>query len=185
MALHGGGGGHHHGGHGGGFPYGMYPPWWTQTGYPVAYQFNVQGTNRCADTYCPVHSDQCECYCKHRRPLVEGKGGGSLAGPFSTSAYAFRSAHGVPLPADVWWANRCQGTHCAKHNDMCSCECPLRSSTAVKPTKAWDVESLLGDVRDGLGALSTFDKLLGGFTLVAIGAAFALPYVQKALRKKG
>lgn len=188
MALQGGGGGHHHGGHGG-FPYGMYPPWYTQVGYPVAYQFQVQGTNRCPDTYCPVHDDQCECYCKYRRPLAEGKGGGSLAGlgaPPDYPAYAFKSVHGVPLPADVWWANRCQGTHCVKHNDMCSCECPLRSSTGgIKPTGAWNVEDLLGDVRDGLGAISTFDKLLGGFALVTIGAAFALPYVKKLLKKKG
>lgn len=188
MSLRGGGGGHHHHGHHG--FHGMYPPWYTQVGYPVAYQF-YYGANQCPDTYCPVHDDKCECYCKFRRPIAEGKGGGSLAGlgapppPPAYPAYGFKSAHGVPLPADVWWANRCQGTHCAKHNDMCGCECPYRQPATAKPTGAWNVEDLLGDVRDGLGALSTFDKLLGGFAVVTIGAAFALPYVKKMLKKRG
>lgn len=73
MSLRGGGGSHHghHGGHG------MYPPWYTQVGYPVAYQF-YYGANQCPDTYCPVHDDKCVCSCSYRRPLAEGKGGGSL-----------------------------------------------------------------------------------------------------------
>jgi hypothetical protein len=156
----------------------MYPPWYTQVGYPVAYQFQVQGTNRCPDTYCQTHNDQCECYCKYRQPLAEGKGGGNLGAPPDYPAYGFKSPWGVPLPADVWWAQRCPDTTCVKHKDMCGCECPMRQLKAAKATSAWDVDGLTG-----LGALSTFDKLLGGFAVVTIGAALALPYVKKLLKK--
>ena len=169
MSLRGGGG--HHGGHGGGHGgYGMYPPWYSQVGYPVAYNV-YYGANQCPDTYCPVHDDKCECYCMYRRPLKERAGGGSLSGlgQHHQTAYGFKSAYGVPLPADVWWAQRCPDTTCPRHKDMCDCTCPFRVPKTRPAAKVWDIDL------SGWTDLSPFSKLLGGLVAVAIVAAVVIP----------
>jgi hypothetical protein len=180
MALQGGGGGggHHGGGHGGHGFYSGYAPPWAQVGYPVAYNI-YYGANQCPDTYCPVHDDKCVCSCSYRRPLREAAGGGMFGPPPAphfphSSAYGFKSAHGVPLPAEVWWAMRCPDSTCAKHNSTCDCTCPFRTPKARSTrTASWE---------ESLGAIDPFTKALGVATLLVVGAAFVLPVIQKALK---
>lgn len=166
MALQG-GGGHHHKHHG---SYSGYAPPWAQVGYPVAYNF-YYGANQCPDTYCPVHDDKCVCSCSFRRPLREAAGGGMFGPP---TAYEFRSAHGVPLPAEVWWAMRCPDTICVKHNNTCDCTCPWRTPKKRSARAAAWEESLSG--------ITGFDKAVGIAAIAVFGAAFLLPVIQKALK---